>query len=60
MSFVTTVSASGVAEGRFDSVSFNVSVRGRGDTGPKAKAATQEVTSRLYTAVQLLKEHGTK
>ncbi len=55
---VTTQSASGLAQGKFDSVSFSVVVEGRGNTGPSAKEETASVVHELEASLAHLKEQG--
>ena len=59
MSKVTTQVATGLARGKYDRVAFDVSVEGRGGTGPKAKTKAQEtVTKSLNSALALLQKNG--
>ena len=55
---VTTQSATGIAQGKFDNVSFNILIEGRGNTGPEAKNQTREAVEALQTALNQLKSQG--
>jgi len=55
---VTSQSATGFARGKFDTVSFNVDIEGRGRSGPDAKAAVKKPLKALLDALSSLGESG--
>src|SRR5271156_1411249 len=57
---VTTQVAVGSARGKFDRVSFDVTVEGHGTNGPKAKAKAQETVTRVNTGIKRLEQAGIK
>ena len=58
MTEITSQNATGIARGQFDSVSFNVTVEGRGNTGPEAKEETRSAVAALTEAIAGLKGDG--
>lgn len=52
---VTTQNATGTARGKYDRVSFSLTVEGRGTTGPRAKKEAQNIiTNNIHTALEKL------
>jgi len=52
---VTTQNATGTARGKYDRVSFSLTVEGRGTTGPQAKKEAQSIiTNNVHTALEKL------
>lgn len=52
---VTTQTATGTARGKYDRVSFSLTVEGRGTTGPRAKEEAQDIiTNNIHTALEKL------
>jgi len=59
MSNVTTQTATGLARGKFDRVAFNLSIEGRGVSGPQAKNKAQEVVNKhVKSAMEKLQKAG--
>lgn len=52
------ISGTGIAYGTFDAASYSLSIKGKGKTGPKAKAATRMVQDTLYRTIESLKTKG--
>lgn len=55
---MTRQSATGVAKGNFDQATFQLSVEGRGATGPIAKKISQDTIAIVQTALGKLKQAG--
>ena len=52
---VTTQTATGTARGKYDRVSFSLTVEGRGTTGPRAKKEAQNIiTNNIHTDLKKL------
>jgi uncharacterized protein YggE len=53
-----SIEGTGVTYGDFDAANYSLTVKGKGRTGPKAKAAVREIQKHLFGALEMLRAEG--